>query len=215
MVNGEPLVGSGKYRIGTTSYLAAGGDNFRVLAEATDKAESGLIDRDAWISYLTAHPGLQPDFARRSVGIRGLRELSEPGGMATLNVSRLDMTSLGSPANTSLAVQLVSSADGQPISDFGNFPVTEGAATVTFKMPSGDDYLVMKATPSNTEVKVPLQMIEPAADDTAPTDTGLSSSAVTWRIAIGVAALLLIAWLAVAALRRRRSTKSKHSVPSA
>jgi 5'-nucleotidase len=206
IVNGEPLARTANYRIGTLSYLAAGGDNFRVLAEATANAESGLIDRDAWIAYLTAHPGLAPNFARRSVGISGLRELPAPGGTATLKINMLDMTSLGAPENTSLAVQLISSAADPVITELGNFPVTDGTATVTFRIPPGGaEYLVMTATPSNTEVKVPLQMIEPAKDDTGQPAAGVDSSATTRPVLIGVVAALLITWLTIAVLRRRRN----------
>ena len=43
------------------SFLLEGGDNFRAFAGGTDTRDSGLIDRDAWIAYLQANPGLTPD----------------------------------------------------------------------------------------------------------------------------------------------------------
>ena len=205
MVDSQPLAANGSYRISTLSYLAAGGDNFRVMTEGADIAETELIDRDAWIAYLTAHPNLAPTFARRSVAISGLRALPAAGSIATLQVSSLDMTSLGAPANTSLAVQLVSSSHSASVTDLGNFPVSAGAATVTFTVPNVDaEYLLMKATPSNTEVRVPLQMIEPAGPDPGLPGIGVSASAGTWRIALGVGALLAGISLTVAILWRRR-----------
>ena len=68
-VNGAPIDPAASYRIGTFSFLITGGDNFRVFTESTDARDSGLVDRDGWIAYLQAHPGLAPDFARQSVGV--------------------------------------------------------------------------------------------------------------------------------------------------
>lgn len=209
IVNGEPVADSRSYRIGTLRYLASGGDNFRVLTEATAVTDSGSIDRDAWIGYLTAHPALAPTFARRSAAIRGLRELPPPGAIATLDVSMLDMTSLGAPANTSVAVQLISTGRTRAVTDVGTFPVTKGAAKVTFRVPpAGADYLAMKVTPSNTEVKVLLTKILPASENADLAATGPLSSTASRRIAVGVVVAIVIVWLTVAALRRHRKARS-------
>ena len=54
-VDGAPIDPAKGYRIGTFSFLATGGDNFRIFTSGTDVKDSGLIDRDAWIDYLTAN----------------------------------------------------------------------------------------------------------------------------------------------------------------
>ena len=52
VINGAPLDPARSYRVGTFSFLATGGDNFRVFTEGSNTKDSGLIDRDAWITYL-------------------------------------------------------------------------------------------------------------------------------------------------------------------
>ena len=64
------------------------------------------MDRDAWIKYLQAHNPVSPDFARRSVAVVNTTAAEVKGGEAiTLAVSKLDLTSLGSPVNTSLRAE--------------------------------------------------------------------------------------------------------------
>ena len=99
------------YRIGTFSFLASGGDNFRVFTDGTDARDSGLIDRDAWIQYLRQNPHLTPDFARRSVAVVNTTAAEVKGGESiTLAVSKLDLTSLGSPVNASLRAEFTDAA---------------------------------------------------------------------------------------------------------
>ncbi|GCE76773.1 ExeM/NucH family extracellular endonuclease [Cellulomonas biazotea] len=152
-VNGEPLDPDAEYRIGTFSFLAQGGDNFRVFTDGADTADSGLIDRDAWIAYLQAHPNLSPDFARQAVGLADVPTTVEAGADLAFDVTGLDLTSLGSPLNTTLDVRL----DGQSI---GTATVTGGAASVAVTVPAGTEpgerVLTLVAAPSGTTVTLPL-----------------------------------------------------------
>jgi len=66
-INGAPYDPAASYRIGTFSFLATGGDNFRIFTSGTNTKDSGLVDRDGWIAYLTAHKPVSPDFARQAV----------------------------------------------------------------------------------------------------------------------------------------------------
>ena len=160
-VDGQPIDPAGAYRVGTFSFLTTGGDNFRIFTDGTDARDSGLIDRDAWISYLQENPAQAPDFARHAVAISGLPSAVNAGDPVSFTVSGLDLTSLGSPANTSLAVQL----DGQ---DLAPVAVTDGAAQVSFTLPagiSGPHALTLVATPSGTTVTVPLVVTDPDAVD--------------------------------------------------
>lgn len=162
-VNGEPLDPEAEYRIGTFSFLAQGGDNFRVFEDGADTADSGLIDRDAWIAYLQAHPNLSPDFARQAVGLADVPTTVEAGGQLAFDVTGLDLTSLGSPLNTSLDVRV----DGQSI---GTAAVTNGAATVAVTVPEGTPagahVLTLVASPSGTTVTLPLTVEEGRASST-------------------------------------------------
>ncbi len=163
LVNGEPIDPARSYRIGSFSFLIQGGDNFRAFAAGTDTRDSGLIDRDAWIGYITAHSPLSPSFARRGVSVTDVPTATlQPGQTVTFGVQKLNLTSLGSPANT----QLELSWNGSAV--IGTAPVdASGNATVTFTVPagaSGPSTLVLKAKESGTTVRLPLTVA------TAPTD---------------------------------------------
>src|SRR5690606_22480169 len=96
-IDGEPLDPAADYRIGTFSFLAQGGDNFTVFQEGTDVQQTGLIDRDAWIEYIRQNSPLSPDFARRATVVDPLPTTLRAGQSVSFEVSRLDLTSLGSP----------------------------------------------------------------------------------------------------------------------
>ncbi|WP_118766273.1 ExeM/NucH family extracellular endonuclease [Cellulomonas rhizosphaerae] len=162
-VDGQPLDPSADYRIGTFSFLAQGGDNFRVFSSGTGTKDSGLIDRDGWITYLQDHPNLAPSFARHSVGVPALPESVTAGEVFETTVSKLNLTSLGAPLNTSLDVKL----DGTSI---GSATVTDGNATVSVTIPAdtsaGDHVLTLVASPSGTTVTLPLTVEAKAATET-------------------------------------------------
>jgi 5'-nucleotidase len=152
-VDGEAIDPAAEYRIGTFSFLAQGGDNFRVFAEGSGTTDSGLIDRDAWIAYLEAHPGLSPEFDERAVGVPALPDEVTAGTELAFPVTGLNLTSLGSPLNTALDVQL----DGASI---GSATVTDGAAQVAVTVPAGttagEHVLTLVAAPSGTVVTLPV-----------------------------------------------------------
>ncbi len=155
-VNGALIDPAKSYRIGTFSFLATGGDNFRIFKSGTDTKDSGLVDRDAWIKYLQAHNPVSPDFARRSVAVVNTTAAEVKGGDAiSLAVSKLDLTSLGSPVNTSLRAEFTD-AKGT-VASLGTVPVSAGAATVDVMVPAGaaagTGTLVLTAVESGTVVK--------------------------------------------------------------
>jgi 5'-nucleotidase len=155
-VDGALIDPAKSYRIGTFSFLATGGDNFRVFKDGTGTRDSGLVDRDAWIKYLQEHTPVSPDFARRTVAVLNTTAAEVKSGDAmTLTVSKLDLTSLGSPVNTSLHAEFTDAAG--TVTALGNVPVAAGAATVDLKVPAGaaagTGTLVLTAVASGTVVK--------------------------------------------------------------
>ena len=155
-VNGALIDPAKSYRIGTFNFLATGGDNFRIFKEGAGTKDSGLVDRDAWIKYLQAHNPVSPDFARRSVAVVNTTAAEVKGGESiTLAVSKLDLTSLGSPVNASLRAEFTDAAGA--VTPLGTVPVTAGAATVDVKVPAGaaagTGTLVLTAVESGTVVK--------------------------------------------------------------
>ncbi len=155
-INGEPIDLDKDYRIGTFSFLVTGQDNFHVLADGTAPKDSGLLDRDAWISYLEEKSPVEPSFARRSVRLAGAAPSGlVPGAAGSVTLQKLDLTSLDSPQNTKVTATL----DGSPL---GDFDVTNGTTTVTFKAPGapGTYDLVVTAEPTNTVVHIPVTVVK-------------------------------------------------------
>ncbi len=170
-IDGEPIDLDGEYRIGTFSFLAEGGDNFTTFAEATDVQQTGLLDRDAWMSYIAQSSPLSPDFARRATVVTPLPSELVAGEETSFEVRRLDLTSLGSPTNTELSVYLVG-ADGERRTAVHTATVTDGAATVTFTVPEdldGEYTLEMEAAPSGTTIRVPVT-VEATDEPEEPAD---------------------------------------------
>ncbi|ADG74529.1 5'-Nucleotidase domain protein [Cellulomonas flavigena DSM 20109] len=176
-VDGAPIDPDAEYRIGTFSFLAQGGDNFRVLAEGARTADSGLIDRDAWVAYLQAHPGVAPDFGERAVAVPELEPVI-PGGELSFEVGGLNLTSLGAPQNTEVEVRL-----GDDV--LGTFPLTQGASgpeasgRVTVAVPDGLEagrhLLTVVASPSGTTTTVPFTVDERTASSTTTLTASPSS----------------------------------------
>ncbi|MDV8147207.1 ExeM/NucH family extracellular endonuclease [Arthrobacter sp. B10-11] len=162
-VNGSLIDPAKSYRIGTFSFLATGGDNFRIFKEGAGTEDSGLVDRDAWIKYLQEHNPVSPDFARRTVAVVNTTAAEvKVGDSVTLAVSKLDLTSLGSPVNTSLAASFTDAAG--TVTQLGTIPVSAGAATVDVKVPAGAaagaGTLVLTAAESGTVVKAAVHVAD-------------------------------------------------------
>lgn len=52
MINGKPLDTTRTYKIATNSYLAAGGDGYRILLKAMDAYDSSMFQRDVLAEYI-------------------------------------------------------------------------------------------------------------------------------------------------------------------
>lgn len=168
-VDGQPIDPQGTYRIGTFSFLAAGGDNFRAFTEGDDYVDTGLVDYEAWVDYIAENSPIAPSFAKRAVQVSGAPETAAAGETVSFEVAGLNLTSQGSPANTELTVAL-----GEQT--LGTVPVTDGAASVSVALPAdtaaGAATLTLTAAPSGTVVRVPLT-VEAPAEPAASTTTSL------------------------------------------
>lgn len=162
-VDGKPLDPNGSYRVGTLSFLATGGDNYRAFTEGTDYVDTGLLDYEAWVDYLGEHSPVGPSYAKHAVSVTGAPESAAPGEVLTLQLGGLNLTSRGAPENTSV----VASIGGI---ELGAFPVSGGAATVTVTVPAdtpvGAAQLLLSAPRSGTVVTVPLTIEQGTAAST-------------------------------------------------
>ncbi len=163
-INGKPIDPAATYRIATFSFLATGGDNFRVFNDGTNAKDSGLIDRDAWIAYLAANSPVGPSFDRTSVVVDSLPGPVQAGGSASVRLSRLDLTSLGAPANTAVTAYLTPAGTvfdpAAPGAVLGTATVSGGAGALPVTVPAGTaagDYgLHLVVAPAGTVVRIPL-----------------------------------------------------------
>lgn len=57
-LNGKKMTAAGKYRITINELIGSGESGFTVLAKGTNRV-TGVLDRDALATYLTAHPKLK------------------------------------------------------------------------------------------------------------------------------------------------------------
>ncbi|CAH0208481.1 Endonuclease YhcR [Microbacterium sp. Bi128] len=163
-VDGAPIDPAASYRIGSFSFLVQGGDNFRIFTQGTGTKDSGLIDRDAWIDYVKANPGLAPDFARRSAQVTGIPSAPVTATSSlSLAVSGLDLTSTGSPVNTTATVEWVGSS-----ATFAPVTVSGGAANLALTVPAdavAASQIIVRAQPSGSVVRIPVSV---AVDRDAP-----------------------------------------------
>lgn len=160
-INGDALDPAASYKVATFSFLATGGDNFRAFKEGTT-VDTGLVDYEAWIDYLTDTSPVSPDFARRSIAVTGLSSSYAAGDRVSLTLPKLDLTSLGAPATTSVEATLYPQG-ADPI-DLGSFPASGGTATITFDLPKGVEgttRLGIKTSPTGTTAVLPAFEVAP------------------------------------------------------
>ncbi len=173
-VDGKPIDPAATYRVGTFSFLASGGDNFRIFTQGTDYVDTGLLDYEAWMDYIAENSPLAPSFAKQAVSVSGVPQTVKAGESVTFQVSGLDMTSRGAPQNTTLKVALGGTAG----TALGEVPVTAGAATVTVTLPAGTPAgaasLTLTAPASGTVVHVPVT-VEKTAPPAVATTTRLAA----------------------------------------
>jgi 5'-nucleotidase len=171
VVDAAPLDVAATYTVATNSFLAAGGDNFTVFREGTNRKDSGLIDTDAFVNHFLANSPVSPDFTAHGVAVVPTPTAVNYGKTTTFRLEGFDLTSLGAPANTSARVYL----DGRFVQ---TVPITTttvpappppartGVATVSFKLTGRilpDDrprtvLLTVVASPSGTTVSIPVRV---------------------------------------------------------
>ncbi|MCY7403165.1 MAG: ExeM/NucH family extracellular endonuclease [Cryobacterium sp.] len=166
-VDGARIDPAQLYRIGSFNFLLTGGDNFREFTNGTATRDSGLVDRDAWISYLQANSPLSPSFKANQASITGAPTAAvNPGDTVTFTVGDLNLTSLGAPKNTQLALRWSGSDVGTASVD------ATGAAVVTVTVPTDaveDSVLEMTTAPSGTIVRLAIAVAVSTEPGDAPT----------------------------------------------
>lgn len=153
-VDGQDVDPAATYKVAIPSFLASGGDNFRAFTEGT-AVDTGLLDYEVWIDYLDENSPVAPDFARHAVQVEGLQAEYNAGDEVSFSLPQLDLTSLGSPTNSSVEAFLV---QGDSETSLGDFDATDGAATVNATLPtnvSGTARIRIEGAPSGTAAVLP------------------------------------------------------------
>lgn len=197
------------YRGGFSGNLLFGLVNFHT-APSLANVESGELVKDGVIAHLGAlgSSGAAPDFRRHGVEVRGLplQALASdiPAYAVSFDVSGLDLTSLGAPENTRMAVAVI--GNGQTIEhDLGEVAVTGGGAHVSVNLPTdlptGPAVIRLQALPSGTVASLPLEItgVRKAANENPRKGSGGGGTLSP------LALLALAAGVLLAAGRRRDS----------
>ena len=122
---GKPIDESETYSVVSQSFLAGGGDNFTEFSEATEKADTGLIDSDTWMDFIRENSPLAPDFSRRAIAAKNLPDTVTAGEKTSFTLSDLNLTSLGATKATKATVKL-----GE--NELGTFDATSEVDDSTF-----------------------------------------------------------------------------------
>ena len=160
-VDGKAIDPATTYRVATNSFLAAGGDNFRVFGEGKNSRDTGLSDLDSWTDYIKAETPVSPSFAKHAVEVSPLPSTLTAGQSTTFTVSSLDFSSRptkdgtyeGTDEQTS---EVTATLNGTKV---GTSPAADGSATVTLAVPAGATKgagTLVLTTDTGTTVTIPV-----------------------------------------------------------
>jgi 5'-nucleotidase len=162
-LDGTSIADDATVKVVVNSFLAAGGDNFTVFRDGTDKADSGRVDLQAQVDYLAANGTLNVPTEQRAVGVTGLDTADfTVGNEVTLGLTSLMMTGAGDPTDATVTAKLGKKNLGK--FDVTNVLPTEptdehGTATLAFTVPklkAGTYDLVVKGKATKTVVTIPV-----------------------------------------------------------
>lgn len=169
-LDGEPIDLAASYTVTANSFLAAGGDNFGVLAEGSNPQDTGITDLQGMVDFMEAYAEtpLAPDYAQRSVGVSFAADAPGSylaGATVEFELSSLDMTTEADTRDDEVQVSLGEQA-------LGSFPVDHalgdqisdeyGTASVSVELPEdlavGEHVLTVTGATTGTEVEVPVKV---------------------------------------------------------
>ena len=218
-LNGEAIALDGVYGVTINSFLASGGDNFGVLAEGANKADSGKIDLQSMVDFFKANPVASPDLGQRAVGVNlsapdadGYR----PGDQVTFTLSSL-LFSNGEPNAGTAVVSAGGTSLGSAAIDPTIVDTTDevGRATVTITIPAttpGGTLLVSVGVPeTGTSVSVPLTIVGngtvPPVNPSTPPVLANSGAVIPIGAILIAGMMTLGAGVYLVALRRRSTRR--------
>ena len=143
-VDGKPIDPAAKYTVVGASFLIGGGDNFWAFTSGANMKDSGLIDTESFIKWVTDSSPLSPRFAKGAVVVRELPTSVLAGSSLSFQAQGFDLTSLGSPTTTGGKVLL----NGTEI---GTFQIDAAGNIVSSTIPN----VAGKGGVANINVEIP------------------------------------------------------------
>lgn len=181
-IDGEEVDPEATYSVATFNFLAEGNDNFRAFRNAT-VTDSGISDAELFRDYLADSSPIEPDHAQRQMFVDTDGELTA-GTTETIEVTRLGLTSLGSPVDPSVTV----TAGEQ---ELGTFPVTDRAATIELELPEslgGQSITLTSALGVTAELAVaapePTAVVKAKRNPKGPLKAGKKKLKVTVKVKV-------------------------------
>lgn len=170
--DGQPMDPADTFRVAAGNFLIGGGDAFTVLADIQTPGnpdrkvavDSGQIDTDVFVNYLASADVNDPSFEKNGVAITsGPRTVARDTNV-TLVVEGVNLTSLGSPANTEFDVVVddfvIGSATIAP-DHIDGVPTRDGKSTVMLNVSKFwiANTVELVAKESGTVVTLPLAQL--------------------------------------------------------
>lgn len=187
-VDGKPIDESGTYTVASGSFLIGGGDNFTVLQEGKNAKDTGLIDTDAFVNYFMARDEVSPDFRKQAIAVTDAPSEITVGDKVSFTASDFDLTSLGSPTNTTVEAFVGDTSVGKfsvTADSITGTPTRKGSADISFTVPesspalgadTSDSSIRLVAAPSDSEVSFPVTITDDEPSSTSTTDPSGTST---------------------------------------
>ena len=78
LVNGNPIDPGGTYKVATNSYMADGGDGFKIFLNAVDRYDTSMFQRDVFVQYIKHLGGMIKPKVRGRIGVITSQKLYIP-----------------------------------------------------------------------------------------------------------------------------------------
>jgi len=191
-LDGEAIDPATSYSVTANSFLAAGGDNFGVFAQGTQRKDTGKIDLQAMVDYMAEFASSTPvaaDPKQRAVGVSFPADAPAaylPGSEVAFALSSLAYSTTADVKDAQVKVALGDQ-------DLGTFPVDNtigtdasdeyGKADVTVELPEGtpegEAVLTVTGVTTGTSVPVTVTVADPTGGLT-PTSVESAAGSLTY-----------------------------------
>ncbi len=192
-LDGDPIVMSQNYSVTVNSFLATGGDNFRAFNNGTQKRDTGKVDLQAMVDYMSefANPEegddpLPVDYGQQAVGANFPSDAPAsylPGEHVLFGVSSWSMTGPTDLRDTELEVSLGGESLGTfpvatALSTPGNASSNDEVGTAPVDVilpadtPAGTAVLTLTGATTGTSTTVPIDV-----EASEPAETTVSATA--------------------------------------